>query len=165
MAINSSPKACESRSSRCRVHLPFSARRFPSVSRRVSLPQPARLRGYTRMSGVLSANTSRAHHPGDRVAVAQAKPGKADTSGLHHQFFRMRSSAQEGEVRSGGKFEITHYSSASGKRPVQEPRRRTGAMREVAVESGAEQPESKSAFVLDAEVIARRPAVLAPPDA
>src|SRR6185295_7008680 len=53
----------------------------------------------------------------------------------------------------------------SGKGAVQEPRRRTGAMREIAVKPGAEQPESKPAFVLDAEVIARRPAVLAPPGA
>ena len=48
---------------------------------------------------------------------------------------------------------------------MQEPRRRAGAVREITVESGAEQPESKPAFILDAEVIARRSAVLAPPGA
>src|SRR5512144_3527 len=77
----------------------------------------------------------------------------------------MRGSAQKGEVRGGGKFDITHYISASGKRPVQEPRRCTADIREVAVESGAKQPESKPAFILDAEIIARRSAVLAPPGA
>ena len=60
---------------------------------------------------LLALGQMRAHNAGDRIAIAQAKSGKADTGGLHHQFFRMRGSAQEGEVRSGGKFEITHYAS------------------------------------------------------
>jgi hypothetical protein len=67
---------------------------------------------------LLAFGQMRAHHAGDRIAVAQTNPGKTDTGGLHHQFFRMRGSAQEGEVRGSGKFEITHYASASGKRSV-----------------------------------------------
>src|SRR6516165_7868536 len=46
---------------------------------------------------------------------------------------------------------------------MQEPCWRAGALCEVAIESGAEQPETQAALVLDAEIIARRPAVLAPP--
>jgi len=46
---------------------------------------------------------------------------------------------------------------------VQEPCRCAGALCEIAVEPGTEQPEAQPALVFHAEIIARRPAVLAPP--
>src|SRR5262245_48454651 len=51
----------------------------------------------------------------------------------------------------------------SRKGPVQEPTWRCCSLRQVAVKPRAEEPESKSAFVLDAEIIPRRAAVFAPP--
>src|SRR6185369_18071265 len=78
----------------------------------------------------------------------------------------MRRAAQEGEIRSDGKFEVTHlHTRNSRKHSVQEPTR-IGAVRgEIAIEAGAEQPEAQTAFVLDAEVVARGTAMLAPPGA
>ena len=60
--------------------------------------------------------------------------------------------------QSGGK--------ASRKRPVQEPSGRGGALRDVAVKAGAEQPEAQARFCLrrgNSRAQVSRPAVLAPP--
>jgi len=105
---------------------------------------------------LLALGQMRAHHTGDGIAVAQPDPGKPDMHGLHHQFFRMRRPAQEGEVRGAGEFEITHDAYSLRKHPVQKPARRGGAGHQVAIEPGAEQPEAQAGLVLDTEIIASK---------
>src|SRR5262249_22767429 len=53
----------------------------------------------------------------------------------------------------------------SRKCSVQEPGRRPSSLREIAIESGPEQPETQPALVLNPEIIPCGPAVLAPPGA
>src|SRR5579872_2724824 len=60
ITISSRPSMWASRSSKNKMHSPFSARRLPVVSRRQRRPQAGRSRGYARMSGVPSAKTRRA---------------------------------------------------------------------------------------------------------
>src|SRR5262245_65800887 len=62
-----------------------------------------------------------------------------------------------------GEGKRTRGLSSSRKGPVKKPAWRCCSLRQVAVKPCPEEPESKSAFVLDAEIIPRRPAVFAPP--
>ena len=104
------------------MHSPFLPRRLPTVSSRVSRPQPARSRGISEdvrravgenqpRAGVifqrevlLALGEVRAHHAGDRIAVAEAEAGEAKMGRLRHQLFRVRRPAQEGEIRGAGEF-------------------------------------------------------------
>jgi hypothetical protein len=58
--------------------------------------------------------------------------------GLHHQFFRVRGAAQEGEIRSDCEFNVTHgtYVMWSSKCSMHEPCRRRAAVDKVPVKSG-----------------------------
>ena len=103
-----------------------------------------------------------AHHAGNRVAIAEPETVEPDMRRLQHQLLGMRGAAQEGEVGGDGEFEIaghvTHTSRAGTNAAW-------AGRRHVAVEPGAKQPEAQSGFVLDAEIVARGAAVLAPPGA
>src|SRR6185312_13223872 len=111
---------------------------------------------------------------GNRIAVAQAQTGEAEGLRLHHQLFRVRSAAQEGEIGGGGEFEVTHGTWdlaqappnplplwSEGRKPsrilpVHEPGGRGGAVDEVAIKAGAEQPEAQARLVFDQEIVSRR---------
>src|ERR1700731_5074835 len=89
---------------------------------------------------------------------------------LFDELLGMQGAAQEGKIRGDGKLDIRahtrhskhthrHAEERSRKRAVQEPLRLRGRT----IEAGAEQPETQAGLVLDAEIIARRAALLAPP--
>ena len=81
------------------------ARVGEDVGRAVGKHQP-RARVIAQRQVLLAPRQMRAHHAGHRIAVAQPEPGEPDRLRLQHQFFRMRSAAQEREVRGGGEFEV-----------------------------------------------------------
>ena len=73
------------------------ARIGENVGRAVGEDQP-RARVIFQREILLALGEMRAHDAGDRIAVAEAEAGKADRLRLHHQLFRMRGAAQEGEI-------------------------------------------------------------------
>ena len=88
------------------------ARVGEDVGRAVGEHQP-RARVIAQRQILLALGQMRAHHAGDRIAVAEAEAGQARLGRLHHQFLGVRGAAQEGEIRGGGEFEVTHLQSLS----------------------------------------------------
>ena len=62
-----------------------------------------------------------AHDAGNRIAVAEPETFESDMSRLQHQLLGMRGSAQEGEIRGDGEFEIRNH--VSRIHSVQKPTR------------------------------------------
>src|SRR5665811_2558755 len=63
---------------------------------------------------LLALGQMRAHHAGERIAVAQAESSEPNAGRLHHQLLGMRGAAQEGEIRGDREFDVTHHSYARG---------------------------------------------------